>query len=127
MRHLLPAFASLALAACATLPAQTQPRHEGPAALGQATYVDGPIVTPLEVVEDSRCPENARCVWGGRVVLKVRVAGGSGSTERNLILGEPTPFLDGRLTLNSVTPERNTGRTLNPSDYRFGFEFQGGL
>lgn len=127
MRFLLPAFASLALAACATVSAQPGTRHEGPAALGQATYVDGPIVTPLEVVEDSRCPENARCVWAGRVVLKVRIAGDSSVTERNLILGEPSPFLDGRLTLNSVTPERNTSRTLNPRDYRFGFEFQGGL
>lgn len=127
MRYALPALAALALAGCATVPAQSQARHEGPAALGQATYVDGPVVTPLQLVEDSRCPENARCVWAGRVVLKVRVAGGSSTTERNLILGEPSPFLDGRLTLTSVTPEKNTGYTLNPRDYRFGFEFQGGL
>ena len=127
MKQVLPLLAALALAGCATLPAQSGVRHEGPAALGQATYVDGPVVTPLQVIEDSRCPENARCVWAGRVVLKVRVAGGSGSTERNLILGEPSRFLDGQLTLTSVTPERNTGRTFELRDYRFGFEFQGGL
>lgn len=127
MKHAILFLAPLALGACATLPSQSQTRYEGPAALGQTTYVSGPTVTPLQVIEDSRCPENARCVWGGRVVLKVRVTGGSGATERNLILGEPSPFLDGRLTLNSVTPEKNTGRTLNPRDYRFGFDFQGGL
>lgn len=127
MKYLLSVFVLFALSACATVPAQHRVQHEGTAALGQATYVDGPIVTPLEVIEDSRCPENARCVWAGRVVLKVRVAGGSGATERNLILREPMPLLDGRLTLISVTPEKNTGRTLNPRDYRFGFEFQGGI
>lgn len=127
MKFALPMLAALTLAGCATTPSPSQVRHEGPAALGQATYVDGPIVTPLQVIEDSRCPENARCVWAGRVVLKVRVAGGSSVTERNLILGEPSPFLDGRLTLSSVTPEKNTGRALTPRDYRFVFEFQGGL
>ncbi len=124
---LLAALGALTLAGCATLPEQSAPRHEGPAALGQATYVDGPVVTPLQVIEDSRCPENARCVWAGRLVLKVRITGGSSSSERNLILGEPSPLLDGRLTLISVTPERNTGRTFGPRDYRFTFEFQGGL
>jgi hypothetical protein len=115
----------LALSACATVPAQ--PRHEGPAALSQATYVDGPVVTPLALLEDSRCPMNARCVWAGRVVLKVRIATGGGVGERDLTLGEPVQVADGTLSLTSVTPERMTGTRIEPRQYRFGFEFQGGL
>lgn len=126
MKHALPFLAAFALAGCATVPAQSQPRHEGPAAIGQATYVDGPIVTPLRLVEDSRCPENARCIWAGRIVLKVRITGGSWSVERDLVLGEPVQIADGALSLTSVTPNRNTASTIEPRDYRFGFEFQGG-
>jgi hypothetical protein len=127
MRFLLSLVAAAALTACATLPAASQPGHEGPAALGQATYVGGPVVTPLGVIEDSRCPMNARCVWAGRVVLRVRIATGGRSVERDLILGTPVPIADGTLALTSATPDRRTDLTIRPSDYRFTFEFQGGL
>lgn len=125
MKHALPILASLALGACATLSAQSQTRHEGPAALGQATHVDGPVVTPLQVIEDSRCPMNARCVWAGRVVLKARIAGGSWSVERDLTLGTPIAVADGTLALVSVTPDRRTDRAIGPRDYRFTFDFRG--
>lgn len=116
----------LALAGCVT--AQAPPTtYEGPAKLGQATYVDGPVVIPLEVIEDSRCPANARCVWAGRVVLRARIAGRAWETTRDLTLGERVQIADGSLALASVTPDRWTDRTIEPEDYRFGFEFQGGL
>lgn len=60
------------LAACTTLPAGQPTRHEGPAALGQATSVGGPVVTPLRIVEDSRCPMNARCIWEGNAKIAVK-------------------------------------------------------
>lgn len=123
-----PAFALVplvALASCASAAPVTQ--HEGPAALGQATYVDGPVVTPLTVVEDSRCPVDATCFWAGRVVLRVRVGLGRGPVERELILGEPVPVADGALTLTAVTPEPYVDREIAPGDYRFTFAFAGGL
>src|SRR3546814_2440709 len=40
-------------------------------ALCQKAYVDGPLVQPVAVVEDSRCPMNVRCVWAGRVRVKM--------------------------------------------------------
>jgi len=111
------------------------PDEPGPApveaALGQTVWVDGPRVTPIEVLEDSRCPMNARCIWPGRVRLKVRLDLGSGSEMRDITAGEPTQVADGSLELVSVTPDRVAGAEgangNDPAAYRFGFRFAGGL
>lgn len=124
-RFALAAIASAALTCCAATAAN--PPAEGPARLGQTVYVDGPQVTPVRVIEDSRCPMNARCVWAGRLVLRVKAQGGAWSREIDLTLGEPVPVADGALTLTSVTPERRTDQPIAPHDYRFTFTFQGGL
>lgn len=119
------ALALLAVAACAT-PSTTQPPRKGPVALGETAYVNGPLVRPERVIEDSRCPMNARCVWAGRVVVRVAILSGRRET-LELVLGEPQPVADGALTLVSATPEREAGKAIGARDYRFAFEFQGGL
>lgn len=125
---ILAGIASVALAGCTATAANplapTLP--EGPARLGQTVYVDGPRVTPLRVIEDSRCPMNARCIWAGRVVLRVKVQGGAWQRNIDLTLGEPVQVADGALTLVSVTPESRTDTPVKPSHYRFAFTFQGG-
>ncbi len=88
------------------------------ASLGQTVHVRNLPVTPLRVLEDSRCPKDARCLWAGRVRLSVRV----GRTVRELTLGQPIPIGRGTLELAAVVPERTTRhRTILPSAYRFGF------
>ncbi|HSX56505.1 MAG TPA: hypothetical protein VLG14_14465 [Sphingomonas sp.] len=124
----LAGIAAIALAGCtatAASPPATQPPG-GPARLGQTVYVDGPRVTPIKVIEDSRCPMNARCVWAGRVVLRVRVQGGAWQRTIDLTMGQPVQVADGGLTLVSVTPDRRTDQAIKPRDYRFAFTFQGG-
>ncbi|MCW4461144.1 hypothetical protein OK349_05445 [Sphingomonas sp. BT-65] len=120
----LTAIASFALTGCAATAAN--PR-EGPARLGQTVYVDGPRVTPVRVIEDSRCPVNVSCIWAGRVVLRATVRGGAWAHTIDLTLGEPVQVADGALTLTSVTPGRHADRRVAPRDYRFAFTFQGGL
>lgn len=101
------------------------------AALGQSVYVDGPRVMPLEVLEDSRCPMNARCVWAGQVRLRIRIDLGSGSTTREIASGKPLQVADGSLELVEVRPDRvaggESGGVIDPGTYRFGFRFMGGL
>lgn len=125
-RIALAALASIALAGCAATAAAPQP-PPGPARLGQTVYVDGPRVTPVKVIEDSRCPMNARCVWAGHVVLRVKVTGGAWQRTIDLTMGEPVQVADGGLTLVSVTPDKRTDTAIKPRDYRFGFTFQGGF
>lgn len=118
-------LAPVLLAGCASTTVAT-PR-EGPVGLGQTAYIDGPKVRPIRVIEDSRCPANVHCIWAGRLVLRAAVITGPGTREMDLTLGTPEPVADGMLTLVSVTPERNTNAKLKSADYRFAFEFSGGL
>jgi hypothetical protein len=119
--------AAIALSACATTAGAPLPDGSN-VALGQKAYVDGPIVEPIAVIEDSRCPMNARCIWAGRVRVQMLWHRGNGDKQPfEATLGEPTPLADGQFTLESVRPERRTDVTLKPADYRFSFRFAGGL
>lgn len=118
---------ALLLSACATTAGA--PLADGSdVALGQKAFIDGPIVEPVAIIEDSRCPMNARCVWAGRVRVKMLWHRGNGEKQPfDVTLGEPTPLADGQFTLESVRPERRTDVTLRSADYRFSFRFAGGL
>lgn len=95
--------------------------------LGETAYVNGPKVKAVKILEDSRCPMNARCIWAGRVKLKMLWLRPSGNKPFEVILGEPVQLADGTFSLTSVRPERMTNQELKPRDYRFSFEFAGGL
>lgn len=77
--------------------------------IDQTATVDGPRVTPLKLIEDSRCPKGAQCVWAGRVRVTVRIDLGQRNELRDLTLGEPQQVADGTLTLVEVLPEKNAG------------------
>jgi hypothetical protein len=95
------------------------PRDLVYARLGESVRLGGVRVTPLRVLEDSRCPTDASCVWAGRVRIAVRI----GSSAHELTLGQPLPMLGGVLQLTNVLPARKRDRTIAPRAYRFGFRF----
>ncbi|WP_189621508.1 hypothetical protein [Novosphingobium colocasiae] len=101
------------------------------ARIGETVAVGGPRVTPLTVLEDSRCPMNARCVWAGQVRLSVRVETGAGTRDMEITTGKPLPVADGTLELAEVQPDRvaggDSGGQIKPQNYRFGFSFVDGL
>lgn len=122
MRPIL--LVALVLAGCATV---APPPFDGiaRAALDQRVYVDGPYVTPLAVVEDSRCRAGVQCVWAGRTCVQVRIDLGSRSEVRDLCSDRPLPVADGTLSLVEVTPA--AAAAIEPAAYRFGMAFAGGL
>ena len=122
MRSTIPLFAALALSACATLPAAAPVRSDGLAHLGEATRVGMLVVTPRAVVEDSRCPINARCVWAGRLVLSALVVGQGWAETRNLTLGERALVHGTTLALTSAEPGKLAGETPPAPPRLFGFE-----
>ena len=81
------ALAAAVLGGCATV----QPDSDGiaRAGIGQTAYVNGPKVTPLALMEDSRCPMNARCVWAGQVRVTVRIDTGAGYVTREMTSNKP--------------------------------------
>lgn len=127
MRKLFLLAACAALSACATTKDAAPEDGIARARLGEKVYVDGPHVTPLALLEDSRCPTGVKCVWAGRVRIKARIDLGSGSEERELTLGKPVHVADGNLELVEVTPPRNSEAAGSLRDYRFGFRFMGGF
>jgi hypothetical protein len=95
--------------------------------LGRAAYVDGPTIKPIKIIEDSRCPVDAECAWAGRVIIEI-IWVKAGKDERlEVISNEAVKLADGSLTLTDVQPGRTTETNLKPKDYRFTFEFAGGL
>lgn len=107
------------LAACASIEA---PGAADTAALGETIRLGAVEVTPRSVIEDSRCPTDATCVWVGRAVLRAEVDDGARRT-RDLILGEPIPAGGGTLTLSAVLPARRADAPIAPADYRFRLAF----
>lgn len=97
-------------------------------AIGQAVYLDGPVVQPIAVLEDSRCPVDVRCVTAGTVRVKMRWRRPTGKMEDFTVrLGEPGPLADGSVLLMAVRPEKRTDRPIRRRDYRFDLRFDGGL
>ena len=97
-------------------------------AIGQRAYADGPLIQPVAVIEDSRCPVGVACVWAGRVRVKMLWLRPNGEAQPfEAVLGEPTPLADGTITLESVHPDKRPDRPIKAGDYRFAFRFMGGL
>jgi hypothetical protein len=90
------------------------------AGLNQTADLGGGLrVRPLEVLEDSRCPQNARCVWAGRLRLRVAVEG-AGEHEITADEGNvATPH--GSFALVAVSPGPWTDLPQGAVPYRFGF------
>lgn len=129
LHMLAPLALSAALAGCVVIPDTAPgapPAPQGSAiALGRAVQVGAVVATPLEVVEDSRCPINARCVWPGRLVVKTRIDGAPGWRDTaDLTLGEPFGTHDIVIALVSGEPGREAGEGREtPLDaYRFTYE-----
>ena len=124
--RLLALTVAALLGACTTVP-EPSPDGIARARLGERVYVDGPAVTPLEVLEDSRCPKNVQCFWEGQLRLKVRVHLGARDELRELTLGQPVHVADGNIELVEALPEPVADEPVKPASYRFGFRFMGGL
>ena len=101
------------------------------AELGQRIYVDGPWVTPVNVLEDSRCPADVQCIQAGQVRLQVKIELGA-RTENAVLTWRPgdenegVHVADGQLRLTDVQPAPTTAQIADAS-YRFKFRFDGGF
>lgn len=122
MKRFAFAFAPLALAACTTLPAAAAVRSDGLARLGEATRVGSLVVTPLRVIEDSRCPINARCVWAGRLVVLTRIEADGRRETTDMELGRPYIAHGRGIQLSSVLPEKLAGEDTRPIPYTFKYD-----
>lgn len=127
LRLVLAALALAApLAACVAVPDAPQASSawpEGtPTPLGQPVRVGALTVTPVSVVEDSRCPINARCVWAGRLIVRTQIDGEGWRDTTNITLGESYGTHGGVVALVSGEPAKVAERETQSNEYRFVYE-----
>lgn len=93
---------------------------------GQSVSIDNnTIIKFISVVEDSRCPEDIECVWGGEAIIKFGLIEGKNVSNFNLSSGEVPrektlkkvgPYLIG--LHYRLTPSTSLSRKIEPSEYR---------
>ena len=116
------------ISACATITRQTPLSDARNIPLGQPAYADGPVIKAVEVLEDSRCPEDVDCVWAGQLRLKMLwLRPGGREKAFEVTLRQRAPLADGSILLEAARPARNSDRVIKPEDYRFDFRFDGGF
>lgn len=75
----------------------------------------------ISVVEDSRCPTGAQCVWAGNAKIKIEVSVPKGETKTFEINTETGPKGDQiggyAVTLESLTPYPNANRPTDVKKY----------
>jgi hypothetical protein len=79
----------------------------------------------LSVVEDSRCPEGANCIWAGNAKIKVEISDGKATEvfEMNTNLGPKGATFDGYdVNLVELSPAPTSESKTNPNSYTAVFE-----
>ncbi len=120
-------FAACPLAPIATttpvvVPPVIVPTSSTTVGLNQQIMLNGIRITPLAVIEDSRCPTDVQCIQAGTVKVSIMLESGSIKQPANTTLGSSVSFMNKNVKLTAVTPSRSSKQTLTTSMYRFTFQ-----
>ncbi|PIT93049.1 MAG: hypothetical protein COU06_02065 [Candidatus Harrisonbacteria bacterium CG10_big_fil_rev_8_21_14_0_10_38_8] len=91
-------------------------------AVNQTATALGVTITPLEVLEDSRCPVDVQCIQAGTVRLRAGLVSGLGEADQEFTLNKPVTTEAEEIVLVSVMPEPMSTRTISLGEYQFFFE-----
>ncbi|MDZ4227446.1 MAG: hypothetical protein U1D26_03125, partial [Patescibacteria group bacterium] len=94
------------------------------ARMGQGASAMGVKVTPLKILEDSRCPSDVTCIWAGRVRVLAELQSAYGTIEQEFTLMQPVATGAVSITLVAVYPETLSTVQIGQGDYRFVFEIE---
>lgn len=111
-------------APCPTATATPASPAQVRAGIGQSAQALGVVITPILVLEDSRCPVDVQCIQAGTVRLRAQLQSGLGSAEQVFTLGQPITTEAETVTLILVSPAKNSTITIGPSEYVFEFEIR---
>lgn len=79
----------------------------------------------LSVIEDSRCPEGANCIWAGNAKIKIQLSCNNNKEEFeiNTNVGAKGATFDGyAVNLTSLSPVPKQGETTDKNSYVATFE-----
>ena len=91
-------------------------------AIRESVWVGKAVATPIEVIEDSRCPIDAVCVQAGRLVVETRIDGPGWRQTLPLTLGMAHEVRGISIMLDQATPGRLTDKPPRQTEYRLIFK-----
>lgn len=106
------------------VPAQVVKGNIADARLGEHVTLGAVRITPLRVIEDSRCPQDVQCIQAGTVSVEVQVEGGLGTSTATMLVNTPITTEAETVTLVEVTPLPEAGTATEDSSYRFTFRVE---
>lgn len=93
--------------------------------IGESKNVAGLTISPIRIVEDSRCPFGAQCIWAGRVAVEFEVVAG-GKTETKIMNSDEDKVIEYegyKIDMVDVKPDKPGASTiLKATDYRIVFK-----
>ncbi|MEK7180224.1 MAG: hypothetical protein AAB706_02005 [Patescibacteria group bacterium] len=94
------------------------------AKINQSVSVLGVTLTPLLIIQDSRCPLDVVCIQAGTVILKARISRGLGTSEMIFELGQVITTEAESIILTEVSPAPYSQKVIKSEDYRFTFKIE---
>ncbi len=91
------------------------------ARIGQEVSALGVRITPLKVLEDSRCPIDVQCIQAGTVRLQANLVSGLGTAQQEFKLGQMVTTETEEVRLADVQPAPKAGVKIASADYVFTF------
>ncbi|MBX4195570.1 hypothetical protein KW796_01260 [Candidatus Parcubacteria bacterium] len=92
--------------------------------LGETATFRNLTLTPVSVVEDSRCAEGVQCIQAGRVRVNTEIISGLGMSGMTIEAGKSVTTEAQKITLISVTPYPKAGTAIRSDDYRFVYRVE---
>ncbi|MEP0560246.1 MAG: hypothetical protein ABJC54_01945, partial [Qipengyuania citrea] len=93
-------------------------------AIGSPVWAGDAILTPLAIIEDTRCPADVQCFHGGELTVSTRIAATHWTQTAPLTLGDPYEVMGRTYVLATAAPLPTAGGDIPAGDYRFVFERQ---
>lgn len=116
-RYLIPLLLSIAFTACRS----AEPYQTIELAPGEKAAFGSPKLNVefVRVVEDTRCPSDATCVWAGEVKVQLLTRLGTAeAVSHEIAVGQQATVGERRVTVVQVQPERTSTGEIAPQQYR---------
>lgn len=90
--------------------------------IGQKKSALNVSITPIQIVEDSRCPKDVQCIWAGTVKVKAKIESALGVDDDAVLeIGTPLTTEAEEIVLTDVSPAKIPDQEIPTSSYRLTF------
>lgn len=107
------------------LPGEAGDPTLGKVKVGSSTFINGVVVELLEILEDSRCPSDVKCVWAGQARLKAYLRSDTDQATVELVTnGEAAAIDTYQVSIWRVEPAVESAGEIPAEDYEVVFKVE---